>query len=418
MKYGVVIMEGAAGTPSDALDDRTPLEVATARSLAALARRGRVGSVQLACEAASDDPDSAVLTILGYDPARFHPGPAGVRAAAWGLSFGDAPAAICLDLLGEGEPGGEEEGLARDAGELGAGETEFLVKDLLDLWQRKVGGITTEWMIGGVQPGRAILFDRAIADWSNVTTTPTGRVMWRTWDDLTPHGRAPLADTLDACVRLGSELLRGHEVNLTRREQQLQPAVVPWLWGPARPLQLPAFRDRHGLRAAMFCTSDESAAIAHAAGWEVELFQLGNLAQIAARAARAIRGVDLACIHIDVPAADALARVAAIEGIDAQVIGPFADALAQFGDPSAGMAEVGSRILIVATRGAASDAGVAEAAPFLTSGAWIRSMLSRKFNETEALASDLQVSPGWELMEYFLRSGMVGAKAPRRGGSR
>ena len=45
--------------------------------------------------------------------------------------------------------------------------------------------------------------------------------------------------------------------------------------------------------------------------------------------------------------------------------------------------------------------------PFVICGTHIRSVLNRPFNEANAGESDLHIAYGHELMEYFLRSGMV-----------
>ncbi len=414
MKYAVVFIEGAADLPQESLEDRTPLETASLPNTAALARAGRVGAVLLSPEPFASTADVSLLSLLGYDPVCHDPGPAGVRAAAWGVQLGGSETALCLDLLGEGEPGGDEEGLARDSGVIGPGETSVLVKDLLDLWNCHVGGPCKGWAIGGVRPGRAVLIDTATADWSKVNTTPPECVMWRDWSTLTPHGRAPLADALEACVRQGTSLLRSHEINVTRREQGLGPALIPWLWGPGRVLSLPPFRERFGLRGAMFCASEEAAAVARAAGWEVDLLDAEDLTRITARAARAIRGVDLVCVHPHAATgpADPLDKVASLQQIDSRVVGPLAAAMEQFGNSDKDPGAVGWRLLLAAGRGSA-PAPAQAMSPFLMTGAWIRSLVARGFSEAAAEASDLQVSPGWELMEYFLRSGMVGGKGAR-----
>ena len=48
--------------------------------------------------------------------------------------------------------------------------------------------------------------------------------------------------------------------------------------------------------------------------------------------------------------------------------------------------------------------------PFLMAGAWVRSTVARPLTEEAALASDLKIDPGHDLMEYFLRGGRAGVK--------
>ena len=85
VKYVVCVPDGCADLPVAALDGRTPLEVASMPTLAALAARGEVGRAAVIPPGMPPGSDVGNMSILGYDPARFHTGRAPIEAAALGL---------------------------------------------------------------------------------------------------------------------------------------------------------------------------------------------------------------------------------------------------------------------------------------------------------------------------------------------
>ena len=85
VKYVVCVPDGCADEPTDRLDGRTPLEAADLPTLTALAARGTVGRAAVIPEGMPPGSDVGNLSILGYDPARFHTGRAPIEAASLGL---------------------------------------------------------------------------------------------------------------------------------------------------------------------------------------------------------------------------------------------------------------------------------------------------------------------------------------------
>jgi 2,3-bisphosphoglycerate-independent phosphoglycerate mutase len=69
-----VILDGLGDDALDALNGKTPLEVARTPHLDSLARRGRNGYVTTVGPGIAPESDIAVFAILGYDPHRHHTG--------------------------------------------------------------------------------------------------------------------------------------------------------------------------------------------------------------------------------------------------------------------------------------------------------------------------------------------------------
>src|SRR3954471_21174574 len=87
MKYALIIPDGAADTPIDDLGGKTPLEVAKKPNMDWVARTGKLGTVRTTPPNYSAGSDVCTLCLLGYDPAKYHPGRAPLEAAAQGLNL-------------------------------------------------------------------------------------------------------------------------------------------------------------------------------------------------------------------------------------------------------------------------------------------------------------------------------------------
>jgi 2,3-bisphosphoglycerate-independent phosphoglycerate mutase len=105
VKYVVCVPDGCADEPVDALGGRTPLEVASMPTLAALARGGEVGRAAVIPPGLPPGSDVGNMAILGYDPARFHTGRAPIEAAALGLRLRPDQVAYRCNLVTVGDDG-------------------------------------------------------------------------------------------------------------------------------------------------------------------------------------------------------------------------------------------------------------------------------------------------------------------------
>ena len=105
MKYVVCVPDGAADEPVPELGGRTPLEAASMPNLAALAARGEVGRAATIPDGFPAGSDVGNLSILGYDPARYHTGRAPIEAAAMGLRLRPDQVAYRCNLVTVGADG-------------------------------------------------------------------------------------------------------------------------------------------------------------------------------------------------------------------------------------------------------------------------------------------------------------------------
>ena len=82
MKYLVVIGDGMADNPVEALGGKTPLEYADIPTIDSLAARGTVGSVVNCPKPLPAGSETAILSIFGCDPLKPFSGRSPMEAAA------------------------------------------------------------------------------------------------------------------------------------------------------------------------------------------------------------------------------------------------------------------------------------------------------------------------------------------------
>jgi 2,3-bisphosphoglycerate-independent phosphoglycerate mutase len=105
MKYVVCVPDGAADEPVAELGGHTPLEAAAMPNLAALAARSEVGRAATIPDGFPAGSDVGNLSILGYDPVRYHTGRAPIEAAAMGLRLRPDQVAYRCNLVTVGADG-------------------------------------------------------------------------------------------------------------------------------------------------------------------------------------------------------------------------------------------------------------------------------------------------------------------------
>src|SRR5690349_10454422 len=99
MKYAIIIPDGAADEPQEALGGRTPLEAANTPAMDAVAAAGVVAR---ACHTPASLPAGSEvgnMSLLGYDPIKNFTGRAPIEAAAQGIELGVEDWAVRCNLV-------------------------------------------------------------------------------------------------------------------------------------------------------------------------------------------------------------------------------------------------------------------------------------------------------------------------------
>ena len=313
MKYVVCVPDGAADEPLDELGGRTPLEAAAMPNLAALAAVGDVGLAATIPPAFPPGSDVGNLSILGYDPARYHTGRAPIEAAAMGLRLRPDQVAYRCNLVTVGADGT----MVDFAGGHPSSDKAAEVIAALD---EELGSDVS--FHPGVQYRHIMVAPRELAD---AACTPphdlTGRqAVW-------PAG--PAAPALRDLMDASRAVLSRFDVA----------ANQIWLWGQGPQPQIPSFADTYGLQAALVSAVDlvrglgaltgiPVVAVEGATGWYDTNYEGKRDACLQALA----DGADLFLIHVEASdeaghAGDVAEKVRALENWDSRIIGPLVEAL-------------------------------------------------------------------------------------------
>ncbi|NTV43571.1 MAG: phosphoglycerate mutase, partial [Syntrophobacteraceae bacterium] len=98
-KYIILVGDGMGDYPLDELDGKTPLEVARTPNMDWLMCNGRAGMVRTIPESMEPGSDVANMSLLGYDPLKYHTGRAPLEAASMGIRLKPDEVAFRCNLV-------------------------------------------------------------------------------------------------------------------------------------------------------------------------------------------------------------------------------------------------------------------------------------------------------------------------------
>jgi 2,3-bisphosphoglycerate-independent phosphoglycerate mutase len=397
MKYAIIIPDGAADEPLAELGGKTPLEAAHTPNMDRIAIEGRQGLARTVPEGFESGSDVATMTLLGYDPKKYHTGRAPLEAAAQQIPLSPTDWVFRCNLVTV------VDGIMKDhsAGGIGNAEAQRLLADL----KRSIDLPGFEFHNGVSY--RNLLVYRGSEDF-DVTTKPPHEIPEEPIAKYLPRGKG--SETLRRIMAHSAELFATHEINEVRMQTGLNPATQVWLWGQGHAPNLPKFKEKFGIeRGCMITGVDLLRGLAVLLGWDVRevegmtSFHDTDYAGQGEATARMVDEYDLVFSHIEAPdeashQADWKTKIAAIEHIDKFVVGPVLTKLQTFPE---------WRILVMPdhpTNIGTRKHGYAPS-PFAMAGTKVRSLLDAPYSERNAASSDLKIERGHDLMEYFLRGG-------------
>src|SRR5207249_2316585 len=99
MKCVIIIPDGCADEPQEALGGKTPLQAAHTPNMDRVARTGVVGLSNNVPDTLTPASDVATLSLFGYDPLLVYTGRAPLEAAAMGITLGPNDLAVRCNLV-------------------------------------------------------------------------------------------------------------------------------------------------------------------------------------------------------------------------------------------------------------------------------------------------------------------------------
>ena len=132
MKYLLIHGDGMADWPCEELGGRTPLEAARKPNMDRLATRGVLGLVATIPQGMPSGSDVGTMTMMGYDPRRYHTGRAPIEAASQGIELGSSDVVFRMNLvsLRPAASGGHQVMNDFTAGHITSEEAAQIVTDL------------------------------------------------------------------------------------------------------------------------------------------------------------------------------------------------------------------------------------------------------------------------------------------------
>lgn len=323
MKIVVVVGAGLADEPTGDLDGKTPLDRARTPHLDHIASRGIFGLTRTISRGAPVDRDGGLLAVLGYGPAE-QVGAGVLEAIGLGIELGPDDVAFRCDLVGlDTSPEGRT--VLRDpvAGMSDVDMGRSLAADLAPA----VAGAGVSLHPGGGH--RHVLVWRGGDD--GVRTTAPHAMVGKPIEPFLPSG--PGSEVLRALIESSQALLAEHPLCRALREQGGAAPGALWPWGPGRRPSLKPLA-RLGVAGAIVAAAPHAigagllAGLKHVPGPGTEVEQ----------GLRALDCCDLVVIHVESPntaalLGDAHRKIAAIERLDEEIVGPLLEALRQRGGP-------------------------------------------------------------------------------------
>ena len=337
MKYLVMLCDGMADEPNEALGNSTPMEKANKPCMDSLAAKAEVGIVKTVAEGLKPGSDVANLSVLGYEPAVYYSGRSPLEAASIGIDLKDTDVTLRCNLVTLSDDEDYENKTILDycADDISSEEAKILIEYI----QEKLGNDKFRFY-----PGVSY---RHCLVWSNgnphpgVLTPPhdiTGKVI----TDYIPKGEA--VDELYDLMKKSYDLLKDHPVNKARIARGKRPANSIWLWGEGTKPLLDNFSEKFGKKGSMISAVDLLKGIAICAGMnsvDVEgatgYLDTNFDGKCKAAIEEFKNGADLVYIHVEAPdecghRGEIENKVKAIEMIDEHILGPVVEFLKGYDD--------------------------------------------------------------------------------------
>jgi 2,3-bisphosphoglycerate-independent phosphoglycerate mutase len=340
--------------------------------------------------------DVATLSVIGYDVTTCYTGRAPLEAVARRITLEpDALVFRCnLVTIADGKM------IDFSAGHITQAEADKLVADL----QAKLGNDRIRFHTGVSYRHLITLRD---ADWMKIEATPPHDIPGEPIASHLPRGKG--SDVIRSIMENAAQLLETHEINQVRRDLGENPATDIWLWGQGPMPRIESFKSKFGLTGVGITGVDLFRGVGMSVGWRmVDVpgatgYLDTNYKGKGEAAVAALDEVDLVAVHVEAPDeaghnGDAYQKIKALERMDEFIVGPVLEKLRTFDE---------WRIIVVPDHPTpcAKRTHTDVPPPFAMAGKGIVPDRATAFDEVAGAQSDLKIDPGYELMEYFLKSG-------------
>ena len=398
MKYIVILGDGMADEPIEALGGKTPLEYAKTPAMDILAGKGEMGLAKTVPASMKPGSDVANLAVLGYDPQANYSGRSPLEALSVGVAMKDTDIVFRCNIVTvtEEEPYAEKTILDHSSGEISTEDADILMDAVREAFNNDQFRFYTG------------------TSYRHITVWDQGHIV----ELEPPHDHLgqkigaflPKEQVLRDMMERSFEILNNHPLNVKRAAEGKNKANSIWFWGPGTKPALGSFKEKTGLDGAMISAVDLLKGIAVGAGmtvYEVEGANGSLDTNYEGKAQAALDallkdGKDFAYIHVEGP--DEMGhqgnlehKVLSIEYLDRRLIGPVMEAMDASGEDYK-MLIMPDHPTPISIRTHTSDP-----VPYLIYDSTRQRKTIARYNEKEAASTGNFEPEGFRLMERFLK---------------
>ncbi len=393
-KYIVIVPDGAADRPLEALGGKTVFEAARKPNIDWIASNGRQGLCRTVPPSLQPGSDVAMMAVLGYNPMQYYSGRAPIEAVAQGIDVSDTDWIFRCNLVTiAGEKMADH-----SAGHISSEEGKTFVEELT----RAFGTSKLRFYPGVGYRHLMIVGD---LDFNGLETFPPHDNIGAAIAAIMPKGKN--SEFLSNLIVNSRQLFLNHPLNLARTNLGKGAASSIWLWGQGKRRTMQPFEKVYGVKGAAITAVDRVRGLARLVGFDLLNVEGAtgyfdtNYRGKGKAAIEALKKYDIVLVHVEAPdeaghAGDAAVKKKAVEDIDEHIVGPVLAELKKYRE---------WRILVmpdhptpVSTRGHAG-----EAVPFAMAGSGIPLGTPLPLSESNAAKTGDTVENGCELMSSFIR---------------
>ncbi len=329
MKYVVVLGDGMADEPIEAIENKTPLAYAHTPNMDKLSKRGEIGMVHTIPDGMKPGSDTANLSVIGYDPRKYYSGRSPLEALSIGVPMKATDVAIRCNIVTiseENVPFEQRTIIDHSASEISTEDCAIL----LDAIRRQLETDVFKYYLG-TSYRHCLIWDKGDV----VELVPPHDVLTQVIGQYLPENVQ-----LREMMKKSYDILVNHPINLERKKMGLNPANCCWFWGAGTKPMLSDFTEKTGKKGIMISAVDLLKGIAVGAGMsviEVKGANGGLHTNYAGKKEAAVKaltedGYDFAYIHVEAPdemghQGSVERKIQAIQYLDEKVIGPLVEDL-------------------------------------------------------------------------------------------
>ena len=397
MKYIVILGDGMADEPLEALGGRTPLECAATPTMDELAGKGTMGLARTVPPSMKPGSDVANLAVLGYDPEKNYSGRSPLEALSVGVPMEDTDVVFRCNIVtvSEEEPYAEKTIIDHSSGEISSADADIL----MDTIRAAFNNEEFQFYSGTSY--------RHITIWKNGDVLDMAQPHDHLGEVIGPY--LPEHQAFRAMMERSFDLLNNHPLNVQRAAEGKNKANSLWFWGAGTKPGLGSFEEKTGLKGAMISAVDLLKGIAVGAGMtsiDVEGATGSLETNYEGKADAAVKslledGHDFVYIHVEGP--DEMGhqgsidhKIKSIEFLDQRLIRRVKDAMDASGEDYR-MLVLPDHPTPIRCRTHTSDP-----VPYVIYDSTNQQRKIAHYNEKEAASTGIYEPEGYKLMDQFL----------------